>query len=287
MTKSIHHWPLRGWAGIALIAVFWPLNWLLDGPRTHWGFFPLWLGYCLAVDAAVFFRKGSSLFSRDPGGYAGMYLISALAWWVFEFINWRTANWIYLGEENTGPIGFFVLSSFSFSTVIPAVFGTAELVATFRPIRNLKSSRPLLLTRSSLTVMFASGWVMLALLFIWPKYFFPLVWISVFFILEPINARRGYHTLTVFLAECDWRPVVALSTGCLICGFFWEMWNFFSYPKWIYEIPFVGFLKIFEMPLLGYGGYIPFSWELFAFYHLILGLWGRRSSVDYEALRTV
>ena len=287
MTKSIHHWPLRGWAGLALIAVFWPLNWLLDGPRTHWGFFPLWLGYCLAVDAAVFFRKGSSLFSRDPGGYVGMYLISALAWWVFEFINWRTANWIYLGEENTGPIGFFVLSSFSFSTVIPAVFGTAELVATFRPIRNLKSSRPLLLTRSSLTVMFASGWVMLALLFIWPKYFFPLVWISVFFILEPINARRGYHTLTGFVAEGDWRPVIALSTGCLICGFFWEMWNFFSYPKWIYEIPFVGFLKIFEMPLLGYGGYIPFSWELFAFYHLILGLWGRRSSVDYEALRTV
>ena len=283
MTKSIHHWPLRGWAGIALIAVFWPLNWLLDGPRTHWGFFPLWLGYCLAVDAAVFFRKGSSLFSRDPGGYVGMYLISALAWWVFEFINWRTANWIYLGEENTGPIGFFVLSSFSFSTVIPAVFGTAELVATFRPIRNLKSSRPLLLTRSSLTVMFASGWVMLALLFIWPKYFFPLVWISVFFILEPINARRGYQTLTGFLARGDWRPVVALSTGCLICGFFWEMWNFFSYPKWIYEIPFVGFLKIFEMPLLGYGGYIPFSWELFAFYHLILGLWGRSSSVDYEA----
>ena len=283
MTKSIHHWPLRGWAGIALIAVFWPLNWMLEGPRTHWGFFPLWLGYCLAVDAAVFFRKGSSLFSRNPGGYVGMYLFSALAWWVFEFINWRTANWIYLGEENTGPIGFFVLSSFSFSTVIPAVFGTAELVATFRPIRNLKSSRPLLLTRSSLTVMFASGWMMLALLFIWPEYFFPLVWISVFFILEPINARRGYQTLTGFLARGDWRPVVALSTGCLICGFFWEMWNFFSYPKWIYEIPFVGFLKIFEMPLLGYGGYIPFSWELFAFYHLILGLWGRSSSVDYEA----
>lgn len=287
MTKWIHRWPLRGWAGLALIAVFWPLNWLLEGPRTHWGFFPLWLGYCLAVDAAAFCRKGSSLFSRNTGGYAGMYLISALAWWVFEFINWRTANWIYLGEENTGPIGFFVLSSFSFSTVIPAVFGTAELVATFRPIRNLKSSRPLLLTRSSLTVMFASGWVMLALLFIWPEYFFPLVWISVFFILEPINARRGYQTLTGFLARGDWRPVVALSTGCLICGFFWEMWNFFSYPKWIYEIPFVGFLKIFEMPLLGYGGYIPFSWELFAFYHLILGLWGRSSSVDYEALHTV
>ncbi len=282
MTKSIHYWPLRGWAGLALIAVFWPLNWLLEGPRTHWGFFPLWLGYCLAVDAAVFYRKGSSLFSRNTGGYVGMYLISSLAWWVFEFINWRTANWIYLGEEHGGPIAFFLLSSFSFSTVIPAVFGTAELVATFRPIRDIKPVSRLMLTRSLLIGMFATGWIMLVLLLIWPKYFFPFVWISLFFILEPVNARLGYNTLIGFLARGDWKPVVALSAGCLVCGFFWEMWNFFSYPKWVYEIPFVGFLKIFEMPILGYGGYIPFSWELFAFYHLILGLWGRRSFIDYS-----
>lgn len=286
MNKPLHRWPLRGWAGLALIAIFWPLNWLLEGPRTHWGFFPLWLGYCLAVDAVVFSRKGSSLLSRNPGGYVGMYLISAMAWWIFEFINWRTANWIYLGEEHTGPICFFLLSSLSFSTVIPAVFGTAELVASLRPIRNMKPSSPLMPTRSLLTGMFASGWLMLALLLIWPRYFFPLVWISLFFILEPVNARRGSKTLIGFLAGGDWRPLVALSTGCLICGFFWEMWNFYSYPRWIYEIPFVGFLKIFEMPILGYGGYIPFSWELFAFYHFITGLWGRHSSVDFESLRT-
>jgi len=129
MTESHRRWPLRGWAGLALITVFWPLNWLLTGPRTHWAFFPLWLGYCLAVDAAVSFRKGSSPFSRDPAGYAGMFPVSVLAWWLFEFVNWRTGNWIYLGEEHVGPAGFFLLSSLSFSTVIPAVFGTAELVA--------------------------------------------------------------------------------------------------------------------------------------------------------------
>jgi hypothetical protein len=28
------------------------------------------------------------------------------------------------------------------------------------------------------------------------------------------------------------------------------------------------------MPLLGYGGYLPFSLELFAIYHLIVGLVG-------------
>ena len=39
----------------------------------------------------------------------------------------------------------------------------------------------------------------------------------------------------------------------------------------MYKSPFVGFLKVFEMPILGYGGYIPFSFELFAVYHLFIG----------------
>jgi hypothetical protein len=49
------------------------------------------------------------------------------------------------------------------------------------------------------------------------------------------------------------------------------MWNFHSYPKWVYYVSFVDFWRIFEMPLLGYGGYLPFSLELFALYHLIAG----------------
>ncbi len=281
MTNRFRRWPRSGWAGLALIAVFWPLNWLLPGPRTHWGFFPLWLGYCLTVDAAVFFRKGSSALSRNPAGYAGMFPVSVLAWWIFEFVNWRTANWIYLGEEHVGPIGFFLLSSLSFSTVIPAVFGTAELVGTWRPIRDMQPAGPWKATRPFLAGMFLSGWIMLALLLAWPRCFFPFVWLSVFFILEPVNAWRGYPTLLGFLARGDRRPIVALPLGCLACGFFWEMWNFFSYPKWIYEIPVVGFLKVFEMPILGYAGYIPFSWELFALYSLVLGLLGRTSSVDF------
>ena len=53
-----------------------------------------------------------------------------------------------------------------------------------------------------------------------------------------------------------------------MCGFFWEMWNYYAYPKWTYQVPFVDFLHIFEMPLLGFLGYLPFSMELFDLYHL-------------------
>jgi hypothetical protein len=34
------------------------------------------------------------------------------------------------------------------------------------------------------------------------------------------------------------------------------------------------------MPLLGYGGYLPFALELYALYHLLLGLFRDRES-DY------
>jgi len=63
----------------------------------------------------------------------------------------------------------------------------------------------------------------------------------------------------------------ALGLGCLICGFFLEIWNYLFYPKWTYRIPFVDYYHVFEMSFLGYGGYVPFSLELFALYHLVMG----------------
>ena len=65
------------------------------------------------------------------------------------------------------------------------------------------------------------------------------------------------------------------------------MWNVNSWPKWVYEVPFVGFWHVFEMPLLGYFGYLPFAMELFAAVHLVLG-WFGLGRTDYltRALET-
>jgi hypothetical protein len=105
---------------------------------------------------------------------------------------------------------------------------------------------------------------MLALAMSWPKLFYPFVWLAVFLIVEPINIWRRKRHLLQDLQFGDWRPVLSLSLGALICGFFWEMWNYFSFPKWIYHTPGAEYLRVFEMPMLGYLGYLPFAWELFA-----------------------
>jgi hypothetical protein len=268
-----YKFPVHGWIGIILISVCWPLNWLLPGLRTHILFFPLWLGYCLFVDGLVFIRKGHSLLSRDPARYIMLFLLSAPVWWLFELLNLRTQNWFYVGREWFSDVQYAVLASFSFSTVIPAVFGTAEWIGSFSWVSKFLKKQP---TRKDVHIIpyIPAGLLLLALLLLWPKYFFGFLWISLFFIIDPINYQLGFRSLIAGAHRGDWRPVVSLAVGCLIGGFFWEMWNIYAFPKWIYNVPFVGFWHVFEMPVLGYLGYIPFALELFALYHLVFGITG-------------
>ncbi len=273
--------PFYGWIGILLIAVFWFLNWSLSGLRTQWGFFPLWLGYIITVDALVFKIKNTSLIKRNVKHFLAMFIISAPAWWLFEFFNQFTHNWIYDGRQFFTDTQFFLLASLSFSTVIPAVFETAELAGTFNWIKNLKKGPVIFGSNKTLLIISAAGIITLALVLVFPKYFYPLIWISVYFIIEPINVKLKNRALIRFTEKGDWRPIISLAIGCLICGFFWEMWNYYSYPKWLYNLPMVNFLHIFEMPVLGFIGYIPFSLELFALYHFVMGFFGRRGRWDY------
>ena len=261
--------PWHGWAGLLLIAICWPLNWGLPGLRTHLLFFPLWLGYALVVDALTLRRSGTSLLARSPRDFVLLFVISAPAWWLFEALNWRTQNWEYVGSEFFSDLEYFLLASLAFSTVVPAVFGTAELLRTFGWLDRFAHGPRLLATRPVCLGLFLAGWVTLALLLAWPRYFYPFIWLSVFLILDPVCVWLGRRAILASLARGDWRTVVALGAAALTCGFCWELWNFFSYPKWVYHVPFVEFWHIFEMPLLGYLGYLPFGLELYALVHLL------------------
>lgn len=282
--KPVWGFPRVGWLGVGLVLVFWAFNWTLPGLRTQWAFTPLWVGYCLLMDGVVFQRKGTSLLYRNGVAYLGLFVVSIAGWWLFEVLNERLQNWTYIGQEFFTPIQFFGLASLSFSTVIPAVFETAELVGSTMWLQSLPRRWRIPLNRWTAMGVFILGWLMLGLMLAWPHNFFPFMWLSVYFILEPINVWLGNRNLASFVDTRDWRPLIALWLGALICGFFWEMWNYYSYPKWVYHVPFVDFAHIFEMPLLGYGGYLPFAMELFTLYHFITGFFGHKSDWQYVEL---
>jgi hypothetical protein len=263
-TKRAALYPPQGWVGLLLLAVCWPLNWTLPGVRTAYLFFPLWLGYILVVDALVQNRRGKSLWTQSRKNFALLFVVSAPVWWLFEAFNWRTRNWEYLGGNVFTRFEYYLLCTICFSTVMPAVFETAELVRTFRWLERFASGPRVPPTRGVCAGFALAGLAMVSLTLLLPRFFYPFVWTSLVLILEPLDRWLGRQNILDSLQCGDWRPVISLSLGALICGFFWELWNYYSWPKWIYHTPGAQFLHVFEMPLPGYGGYIPFALELYA-----------------------
>lgn len=270
-TEQCKKYPVWGWAGMVLVAVFWPMNWFLPGTRSMYAFFPLWLGYILIVDGMVFLRSNTSQINRNVRGFVFLFCTSAPFWWLFEILNRRVQNWHYLGVENLNNIEYFLMATINFSVVIPAVFESSELASTFKWVKPIFINIRIQKSGRTAILSLLTGIIMLTVLLIWPKYFFPFMWLSIYFIVEPVNFWLGTSGLYNFLEKKDWRPVLCLFVGVLVTGFFWECWNYYSYPKWIYTVPYVNFAKIFEMPAPGYLGYLPFSLELCALFQFING----------------
>lgn len=299
--------PRYGWVGAALTGVAWVMSWArigewngltlngqtyLDAHIHLWAytFFPIWLGFILVLDGVNVARSGSSPLTRSWRGFVLLFLLSIPFWWVFEVLNIPVQNWRYFFDHpiNTGALGgwfeYHLISSLCFSTVLPAVMEIAEILASYSWLRprlapNDPGPRIKLPTTIILLVIGIAG---LILPFVAPYYAFGLLWVGVTFLLDPINNRARVNSALGHLRAGDWRFFVLMPLAALCCGFFWEMWNSLALPKWIYTIPLVESWHIphlFEMPLIGYTGYLPFGVELFVMYQFALLLLGRRKAV--------
>jgi hypothetical protein len=219
----------------------------------------------------VFRRTATSLIARSGWRYLYLFILSVPLWWIFEGFNQVLNNWIYHLPNKYGDTEYTLRASLAFSTVIPAVIGTTELVRTFQ-VNPLRKFPALALARETLFGLHLLGWLMLTAVLAFPDHAFPLVWLAPFFLIDPAATYLGGRSVGSFLRAGDWSPVFNIAVGTLICGLFWELWNYYALPKWTYSIAYADFLHLFEMPLLGYGGYIPFGLEIFAFYALAAAL---------------
>jgi hypothetical protein len=257
--------PAWGWAGLALGAVAWVLAWT----RTEWfapfqrqTFVPLWASYLLVSNAVAQRRTGRSPALASPVRYASLFAASAAFWWSFEYLNRFAQNWRYEGINRFGPVAYGVLATLAFATVLPAYFATYEAIrswprldAAFANWIPVRFPKPRLASVAAL-VLSAAG---LAGLGLWPGLLFPLVWVSPVLVFAGIQTLRDRPHMLSGVARGDWRHPIAAAGSALVCGLFWEMWNFFSLAKWEYDIPYVGAIHVFEMPILGYAGYLPFG----------------------------
>lgn len=260
-----------GFIGILLIILV-EINFFLKiQPFANWYFPIVWFGYILTIDAIIYKLKGDSLISNRFRQFLGMVLISILLWWIFEFINISLQNWKYSGIEGLGDYKN-IFGSISFATVLPAFFETIELIRSIHLFDKKELKNKHKITKTSLHIMTIIGIIFFLLPVFLPKFTFPLVWLSFFFILDPINYLHKQPSIIQHIKDKKLTIPLSLLLAGIIMGFLWEFWNYWAIPKWTYDIPFVGFFKIFEMPVLGYLGYFPFAFELYAMYWFIRSL---------------
>jgi hypothetical protein len=258
--------PWWGWLGV--IAGF--MSWALAWTRFSWfaayqphTFSLLWFPYIIVVNALCQFRTGQCLIANRTGVFLLLFPVSAVFWWFFEYLNRFAQNWFYAGVD-FGPWAYFWYATLSFSTVLPAVLSTQQWFLSFNWIqRAYGSSIPLKFPWSYRAAVFFLVLPAVALtgIGIWPNYFFPFLWLSPLLIIICLQAlMKEPHALSR-MAQGKWESAVSAALAAVFCGGFWEMWNFFSLAKWQYSIPLVHGFQIFEMPLLGYAGYLPFGLE--------------------------
>ncbi|NOX34115.1 MAG: hypothetical protein GXP56_10330 [Deltaproteobacteria bacterium] len=268
--------PLWGYVSFAGLFFFWVMAWT----RFDWfkpfqahTFFPLWLCWIISVNAIIYRSKTQCPMFNTPSKFLFLFMVSSLFWWAFEFLNRFVGNWYYTGSQYPG-LEYFLLATLSFSTVLPAVESMKAYLLTFAWFKNrFKHARPLHGTgsRSFGLLMVASSGVLLSLVGIFPEILFFTVWLCPLFLLIGFRILSGRHHILSGAENGDYTMVAAYAAAGLICGFFWEMFNMYSLARWQYSIPYVDILHVFEMPLLGYAGYLPFGLECAVIIELIMG----------------
>lgn len=259
-----------------LLVIFTMLMLVRVEPFASWYYAFAWWAFIGIMDGIVLWRKGSSLFWRDPRGFLFMASVSIPAWLIFEAFNLAIQNWYYVGTSPSWPIrwmGYIIC----FSTVLPAILEAAELLEVLG-IRGSLTIRPLGISGKTLKLMVLAGLVCSLLPLLFPRYCFPLVWVAVFLILDPINYLMGEESLLGQWEKGQFSTTIRLSLGGLVCGLAWELFNFEALCKWIYTVPFFEEGKLFEMPLPGYLGFVPFALECFAIWNFANGLARRTKS---------
>ncbi|MFY9752947.1 MAG: hypothetical protein WBS18_12105 [Candidatus Acidiferrales bacterium] len=258
--------PAYGWLGLAALAGAEFL--MLRGVEPVTTYFTpfAWSCYILIADAAVLALTRRSRLHDAPIVVARLALLSIPLWLMFEAYNFRLRNWTYVGVPREWPAALLGYA-WSFATITPAIFETADLVQAILPPLPGKPWKIPPRAESAIVALGAACVIGPLLL---PQHIaarlFPLIWVGFLFFLDPINRRLGLPSFLGDLSEGFRRRAYGFFISGWICGWLWEFWNYWAAAKWHYTFPILQSAKIFEMPAPGYLGFPPFAMECFAMY---------------------
>jgi hypothetical protein len=272
-----------GWIGLALLLVSEYCLFRKLEPFHSWFYCFAWWSYILLADNLLLVLRGSSLIYSRRRDLLPMLPLSIFIWLLFEAYNLVIRNWAY-DEVPSALWQRWAGYTLAFATVLPGIFITSDLVAWVagrdrkgalasdcEPLRETPASYP-----SGL--FFALGIALSLAPLLWPRYFFFAVWLGPILLLDPLLEKLGAKSLFAVIGAGNRNRIWSLMAGGLLCGMFWEFWNYWAASKWIYTIPFFDKWKLFEMPLAGFLGFPPFALECWILYHLFVRILQRCGS---------
>lgn len=236
-----------------------------------WFFSFAWWSFILVMDSINFRKTKESPLFESGRTFLFTAYISVFVWLVFELFNLRLGNWSYHDLPRSSMLrwlGYFV----AFASVVPAMREISfffinifkrKRISWFR-IRGTPALRHLSLSL---------GVACIFLPFFWPSLFFPLIWLCFILLLEPLNYRLKIGSFLRDVENNDWSRFWSWVLTGLIAGFLWEIWNFWAGSRWEYSLPYLNFWKIFQMPVFGYTGFLPFALEVFVLYQILAFLY--------------
>ncbi len=261
-------------AVIALIAAAVLLSYQIP-PFPTWFYVFAWYPTLLILDQTVVLLGGASLLAR-PRDLVLMLWWSAVIWFVFEALNFRLQDWYYVFLP-TGRLARWVGITVSLATVVPAVLLSERILDRLGVWRDLRWYSVVL----DATRLRIAGWTGLGLLvaaLAFPRFLHPLTWGAVWLMAEfHLYARDPEQSLFGDIARGGWGRIARLMAAGLFAGVLWETFNSVARGRWIYTVPFLEGLKIFEMPLIGFLGFPFFALEVWSLYHLLVSMTTRRT----------
>ena len=254
-------------AAVAALAAALVLLRLDVPPVPTWFYVFAWYPTLVILDALVARLGGTSLLAR-PRELGGMLWWSAVIWFLFEALNFRLQDWYYVFLPDHR-VERWLGITLSLATVVPAVLLPARLLEYLGVGRRL-SARPVRVGPGDLRVSVALGCAALALTLVFPSVLHPLTWGAVWLIAEPLLYRRDPdRSLFGDVARGEWGRIARLMAGGLVAGALWESFNHLARARWIYTVPFLEDVKLFEMPPVGFLGFPFFALEVWSLYHLL------------------
>jgi hypothetical protein len=228
----------------------------------------VWWTFILVLSGLNHLLKRNSLLFDRSGEFVWIFLYSIVVWLFFEAYNFRLQNWYYVGV----PVESFLrwpACLLAFGTVLPGIFETEKLLGNLGLFEKVKG-RGIRVNKALRIRLVLTGVLMLFAPLVSPQLFFPLIWLAFIFLIDPIlYTRSGKTNSFLYQAENgDYANLLRIMSAGLICGILWEFWNYWAGSKWIYSIPLFNYIKIFEMPVLGYLGFPVFALECFLLYQL-------------------